>query len=93
MGDRKVPHPWHLDEQLHLTTVPRDVVRDLHQHPLVLPHGHDVGEHPDQLVQPVRLLGKELGGGEEALGGFYLSLAPREVLHAGGHAHHVASPF
>ena len=80
-------------KEIEYSKVPGDVVGDLHEHPLVLAGGHRVGEHPDELVQPVRLLREELGGREEVLGRLYLALAAGEMLHGRSHAQHVPRPL
>ena len=70
-----------------------DVVRDLHEHPLVLAGGHGVAEHADQLVDAVALLGEDLGLGEEVLRGLDLAVAPGEAVHAAGHREHEPCPL
>lgn len=65
-----------------------NVVSNLHQDPLVLARGHDVAEHANQLVDPVALLGEDLGLGEEVLRGLDLSVAAGEAVHVGGDSEH-----
>ena len=65
-----------------------NVISNLHQHPLVLARGDNVAEHADQLVDPVTLLGEDLGLGEEVLRGLDLAVTAGEAVHVGGDREH-----
>ena len=82
-----------LDQQLELAAVPGDVVGNLHEDPLVLAGRHDVAEHANQLVDPVTLLGEDLGLGEEVLRGLDLAVAAGEAVHVGSDREHKPGPL